>query len=95
MSRLPGLRPKLHFRRLWRTTDAVDGDEHRGQTIFSVCDGKTGIGAGDNDIAVANYLNAEIITNYLNAKGHDTPLRITRLIPLLLVHGGPYGQLPL
>src|SRR6476660_1399316 len=30
----------------------------------SVCDGKTGIGAGDNDIAV---------TNYLNAKGHDTP----------------------
>ena len=40
--------------------------------MFSVCDGKTGIGAGDNDIAVANYLNAEIITNYLNAS-HDTP----------------------
>lgn len=58
--------------------------------MFSVCDGKTGIGAGDNDIAVANYLNAEIITNYLNAS-HDTPHRITRLIPLHLVHGGPYG----
>ncbi len=48
-----------------------------------------------DDIAVANYLNAEIITNYMNAKGHDTPHKITRLIPLLIVRGGPYGQLPL
>jgi len=53
--------------------------------MFSVCDGKTGIGAGDNDIAVANYLNAEIITNYLNAS-HDTPHRITRLTPQSILH---------
>src|SRR6476620_9111194 len=36
-----------------------------------------------------------VVTEDFNTKGHDTPHRITRPILLLLIHGGPYGQLPL
>ena len=42
--------------------DAVYGEKHRGIALFSVCDGKARIGAGDNNIAVANYLNAKPFT---------------------------------
>ena len=35
--------------------DAVYGEKHRGIALFSVCDGKARIGAGDNNIAVACY----------------------------------------
>ena len=48
----------------------------------------------DDNVAATDYLNAEsVITKDLNTKGHDTPHRITQLRLLLLVHGGPYGQL--
>ena len=56
------LAPEPHSRRVVAAVDAVYGEEYRGIAIFSVCDGKTGIGAGDNNIAVANYLNAKPFT---------------------------------
>jgi hypothetical protein len=63
MGCLPSLRPEPHFGWLVHAINAVDSEEQRRIALFSICDGETRIGAGDNDVA---------ITDQLDAKGHDT-----------------------
>jgi hypothetical protein len=51
---LPRLRPEPHFGWLVPSTNAVDSEEQWCIAIFSICDGETGIGAGDNDVAITD-----------------------------------------